>query len=72
MVKLDIPRPEHCEECPCSYWVKTGEYEGRLMCEAMEYRDIFGMKEPVCDYESYMLEEGAKAPPESCPMTDVM
>ena len=37
MIMIDIPEPKICDECPCSYWIRSGEYEGRLMCQAMEF-----------------------------------
>lgn len=36
MITIDIPLPKSCEDCPCSHWVLHGDYEGELMCQAME------------------------------------
>ena len=37
MIQIDMPLPERCEDCPCSYYVQGGRNEGALMCEALEY-----------------------------------
>ena len=39
MLMIDIPEPKTCEECPCSYWIRSGEYEGLLMCNALEFKE---------------------------------
>ena len=39
MIVLDIPEPKTCVDCPCSYWIQTGEYAGLMMCNAMEFKD---------------------------------
>jgi len=62
MVRLDIPMPEDCDECPCSYWIRSGEYEGRMMCTAMEFR------EKGLEKSWYLVDEAAKGRPENCPM----
>ena len=36
MVLVDMPLPDRCANCPLSYWVQSGDYEGMLMCNAME------------------------------------
>ena len=38
MIVIDISKPVNCDDCPCSYWIRTGEYEGQLMCNAMEFK----------------------------------
>ena len=38
MIMMDIPEPKTCEDCPCSYMILTGEYEGLMMCNAMEFK----------------------------------
>ena len=35
MVTIDMPMPERCADCPCSYWIQSGEYEGLMMCNAL-------------------------------------
>ena len=36
MIRIQIPMPKNCLDCPMSYWVRTGKYEGMLMCCAKE------------------------------------
>ena len=36
MVVIDMKEPDCCDNCPCSYWIQTGEHAGRLMCSVME------------------------------------
>ena len=38
MIKIDIPMPEKCMDCPCSYWIRSGEYEDMLLCNALEFK----------------------------------
>ena len=38
MIIIDIPIPRNCEECPCSYWIRSGENEGKMMCNAIEFK----------------------------------
>ena len=38
MILVDIPMPENCLNCPCSYWIITGEYQGNWMCNAREFK----------------------------------
>ena len=39
MIVIDIPMPDKCFNCPLLYWIRSGEYEGRAMCNAIEARD---------------------------------
>lgn len=55
MILMDIPMPESCEDCPCSYWIRSGEQEGRLMCSAIEFRE----------QEIVLVDEGK---PARCPI----
>lgn len=36
MIAVDMKLPERCADCPCSYWIRSGDYEGMLMCPIME------------------------------------
>ena len=38
MIMIDMPMPANCETCPCSYYVMTGEFEGQMICNAMEFK----------------------------------
>ena len=37
MIQIDMPLPKKCDDCPCSYHIRTGPHEGELMCETLEY-----------------------------------
>lgn len=51
MIMVDIPEPRTCEDCPCSHFVREGDYEGIMMCAAMEFKAIqLGFREPVVEY----------------------
>ena len=60
MILIDMPMPERCESCPCSYWIRTGKHTDRLMCQAMEAR---GNPE-----EFYIVDEWMNERPENCPI----
>ena len=60
MIRVDIPMPRKCYDCPMSYWIMTGPNEGRLMCEAIEYRDGVVV----------LVDEKAKKRPENCPIIE--
>lgn len=66
MIGLDIELPGNCADCPCSYWIKSGEYEGRLMCNALEYRDRNKGK------GEYIVDEWADIRPDKCPMYELI
>lgn len=65
MIGIDIPLPAYCTECPCSYYVRTGEHEGKLMCQALEFRDR------CTDTERYLVDEKAWNRPKECPMREL-
>lgn len=65
MICMNIPMPKNCAECPCSYLVRTGEYSGFTMCEALE------KKEPGHGTAYYLIEEFAPERPARCPMREV-
>ena len=43
--------------CPCSYWLRSGKYNGRLMCEALVRRR-----------EDQALRENGMRRPGDCPI----
>ena len=66
MISIDIPMPANCDDCPCSYWIRSGEYEGRMMCNAME---SIKMREGIIDFVQYCLvDDMAQTRPENCPI----
>lgn len=69
MIGINIQMPESCASCPCSYWVQNGEYEGMLMCQAMESMlpETDGDQTGKC-----IVDEWAEKRPENCPMTDAV
>ena len=65
MIVMDIPEPKTCEDCPCFYQIRTGEWEGMTMCNAMEYKDISsGFRKELSRY--FVIAEDHK--PEGCPI----
>ncbi|MBO5959311.1 MAG: hypothetical protein J6Q65_04230 [Lentisphaeria bacterium] len=60
MIRIDIPLPETCEECPCSYWIQSGADAGKLMCNALEF----------AGNPDNLVEEGAPDRPDGCPIID--
>ena len=60
MIGLNMDPPETCGDCPCSYWVRSGELEGMMMCEALEKID------PDHDKTHYLVNEYTR--PDWCPM----
>jgi len=64
MIGLDMKMPEICVDCPCSYWIRTGDYAGYLMCAAMEKIN------PHAGDESYLVDEFGERP-NNCPMREI-
>ena len=65
MVIVDMPMPANCEDCPCSYYVQTGEYEGAMICNAMEFKaNSLGFREELSKY--FVVAEGHR--PSGCPI----
>ena len=67
MIEVDIPMPEYCSECPCSYYVQYGKYEGRIMCQALEFREA-RTKIMRPDKGEYMVSDKEWSRPDKCPM----
>ena len=66
MIMMDIPEPKTCEDCPCSYWILTGEYEGRMMCNAMEFKANSGQfREEI---SRYFIVAPETHRPDGCPI----
>lgn len=65
MIAANTTSPEQCIDCPCVYWIMTGQYEGRAMCALME-RINNNQGTP----ERYLVDERAK--PKWCPMIDLI
>ena len=65
MIVIDIPMPESCMICPCSYYIQNGEHEGRLMCNAMEFRENnSGYAEEI---DRFFVQENDNRP-DGCPI----
>lgn len=64
MIIIDIPMPKRCADCPCSYYIQTGIYEGMMMCNAMEFKQSteFG----TVLRENFIVEEDHQ--PSNCPI----
>ena len=65
MILIDMPMPERCGDCPCSYYIQTGEYEGLMMCNAMEFKqNSTGFREELSKY--FVVAEDHQ--PDGCPI----
>jgi hypothetical protein len=65
MIVIDVPMPETCEDCPCSYYIRTGEYEGLMMCNAMEFKaQKSGFREELSKH--FVVAEDCR--PDNCPI----
>lgn len=67
MLEINMPMPDFCTECPCSYYVMSGKYEGKLMCQALEFRDA---KTGVMRYDKggFLVNEKDWDRPDKCPI----
>lgn len=66
MIMMNIPVPKNCEDCPCSYMVRTGDYEGMMICNAREFRDTqSGFREEL---SKYFVVVDAPERPKDCPI----
>ena len=64
MIIADMPMPANCEECPCSYYVQTGDYEGMMICNAREFKEKqAGFREDLSKYFVVMNDHR----PDNCP-----
>lgn len=63
MIGIEMELPKACENCPCSYWIQSGQYEGLLMCNVLEYT---GQDLPKA---AYLVDMGSR--PEQCPMKEL-
>lgn len=61
MVLIDMKMPKRCLDCPCSYWIRTGADEGKLMCNVKEY----------CHYTDKLVDDYYLNRPSDCPMREV-
>ena len=65
MIVMDIPMPDKCDDCPCSYFIQTGLYEGMMMCNAMEFkRTQAGFREELTRY--FVMPDDHR--PDGCPI----
>ena len=65
MIVMDIPMPQNCLDCPCSYYVQTGEYEGAMICNAMEFKqNRTGFREEISKF--FVVAENYR--PGNCPI----
>lgn len=63
MIKIEIDMPANCVDCPCSYWIPSGELEGRLMCSAIQTRH---------SVDESLVDSLADNRPGNCPLNDVI
>ena len=64
MIVLDVPMPSRCTVCPCSYYIQGGPHEGKLMCNALEYRDPDEADRPG----AFIVAADRPGRPENCPI----
>lgn len=65
MIVIDMPMPANCEECPCSYYVMSGKYEGNMICNAMEFKSNHsGFREELSKF--FVVAEDHR--PSNCPI----
>lgn len=67
MIIVDINSPARCVDCPMSYWIQSGAFEGLLMCSALEYKDHSGA--PASEY---IQDANANTRPGNCPIVNDM
>ena len=65
MVGFEMKMPERCDDCPCSYEIRSGKWQGHLMCEALEKMD------PEAGKESYLVDAWSWGRPTKCPMREI-
>ena len=69
MIAIKMRMPKYCEDCPCSYWVQSGDYEGMLMCQAIEANlEMNGLNRTG----ECIVDQWPDRKPENCPMFDVI
>ena len=66
MILVDIPMPENCINCPCSYWIISGDYQGNWMCNAMEFKAGRSGDYPKNISDFFVTLEDHR--PENCPI----
>lgn len=64
MIVIDIPMPETCMECPCSYWIQSGEHEDMMLCNALEFK----MRATQSQIKRCLVDEYATRRPKRCPI----
>ena len=65
MIVMDIPMPQNCLDCPCSYYIQTGDYAGVMMCNAMEFKsNSAGFRGEISKF--FVVAENHR--PNSCPI----
>jgi hypothetical protein len=70
MIGINMPMPKRCFDCPLSYWVQSGYFEGMLMCNAKE-ANLARNK----DYSDELIgecivDEFKEERPKDCPIMD--
>lgn len=62
MIQIDMRMPQDCFDCPCSYYIQSGTYQGQLMCNVREYqgkpvKDCLMMPQHMTRWEECPMEE---------------
>jgi len=72
MIGMDMTMPKNCRECPCSYYIRTGAYEGDLICEVMEYISLIKGTIDVKNGPGAFLVDGLRNDrPAGCPLKEL-
>ena len=61
MIQIDMRMPKRCFDCPCLYWVQSGEHEGDCICNLMNCAGL--------EVEKCLVDMCRR--PKNCPMTEV-
>lgn len=72
MVQIDMPMPETCSDCPCSYWIECGRDAGKIVCCAIEARLIHDRltNGKMYSVQDCVVEEVFQGRPEKCPIVE--
>ena len=68
MLLIDMPMPDNCGNCPCSYMILTGEHSGELMCCAMEWKFVCKMGDSVTEFQQEWVVSCNGKRPARCPI----
>lgn len=71
MIGLEMAMPKNCRECPCSYYIRTGAYEGDLICEVLEYISLEKGINVENGPGAFLVDGLQNNRPAGCPMREI-